>query len=233
MKIGKQVETAHYQFDRYMSKWRWISVWHQLDEVQRLQPTTVLEIGPGPGLFKTVGSHFGITIETLDFDPDLNPDHVGSITAIPLANASYDVVCAFQVLEHLPYELSLKAMEEMARVTRRHVVISLPDARTVWRYQFHIPRICDVRFSGAASATPSAAAQVRGRASLGDQQAGLCTQEGECRFLKDHAVTQYVSRERESVSSVLDLRALLSMPALFLERFVVTSSVAMHCSGKK
>lgn len=146
MNIRKQVDKTHYNFGRYMSKWRWISVWHQLDEVQKLQPETVLEIGPGPGLFKTVSTHFGINVETLDFDPELEPDHVGSITDIPLDDARFDVVCAFQVLEHLPYDLSLKAMAEMARVTRRYVVISLPDARTVWRYRFHIPKISTFDF---------------------------------------------------------------------------------------
>ena len=141
MKATKQVHKDHYRFDRYMTKLRWISVWHQIDEVLRLEPETVLEIGPGSGLFKSAASLFGITVETLDLDPELQPDHVGSITDIPLKDSGYDVVCAFQVLEHLPYESSLKAMSEMARVSRRNVVISLPDARAVWRFQFYIPKL--------------------------------------------------------------------------------------------
>ncbi len=38
-----------------------------------------------------------------------------------------------------------QAFGEMARVSRRHVIISLPDARPVWRYQVHIPKFgpCD------------------------------------------------------------------------------------------
>lgn len=145
MNFEKQVEKGHYEFSRYMSKSRWCSVWHQLDEVQKLKPNRVLEVGPGPGLFKTVAATFGISVETLDFDPDLKPDHVGSATAMPFDDASYDVVCAFQMLEHLPYEASLQAFGEMARVSRRHVIISLPDARPVWRYQVHIPKFgpCD------------------------------------------------------------------------------------------
>lgn len=136
-----QVERKHYAFSRYMSKARWSSIWHQLDEIQMLAPEIVLEIGPGPGLFKTLAATFGITVETLDIDPALNPDHVGSATAMPFADAAYDVVCAFQMLEHLPYEESLRAFAEMVRVSRRHVVISLPDARIVWRYEIHIPKV--------------------------------------------------------------------------------------------
>jgi hypothetical protein len=137
--MSKQVDFNHYQFDRYMSKERWISVWHQLDEIQKLRPETVLEIGPGAGLFKSVAATFGIRVETLDLDPDLKPDYIGSATAIPLPDARFDVVCAFQMLEHLPYEVSLQAFAEMVRISAKHVVISLPDALDVWRYQIHIP----------------------------------------------------------------------------------------------
>jgi ubiquinone/menaquinone biosynthesis C-methylase UbiE len=111
-----------------------------LDEVIRLKPANVLEIGPGPGAFKQMPTLFGLRVETLDLDPDLKPDHVGSATALPFADASYDVVCAFQMLEHLPYQAALQAFSEMVRVSRRHVVISLPDARPVWPYWIHIPK---------------------------------------------------------------------------------------------
>jgi SAM-dependent methyltransferase len=140
MNYKKQVNNIHYEFSRYMSKQRWCSLWHQLDEIQKLNPERVLEVGPGPGLFKMIAATFGIRVETLDLDSDLKPDHVTSATAMPFDDASFDVVCAFQMLEHLPYELSLQAFREMVRVSRRHVVISLPDARPVWRYQIQIPK---------------------------------------------------------------------------------------------
>lgn len=142
----KQVDRSHYDFRRYMDKGRWASVWHQLDEVQKLQPQRVLEIGPGPGVLKHMGALFGVTVETLDLDPDLKPDHVASATALPFADASYDVVCAFQMLEHLPYDRALLAFGEMVRVARKGVVISLPDVKPVWRYSVYLPRVGDWRF---------------------------------------------------------------------------------------
>ena len=140
MNVIKQVEKSHYEFQRYVSKARWNSMWCQLDEVIRLKPQRVLEIGPGPGVFKQMATHFGVNVETLDLDPELKPDHVGSATALPFADNSIDVVCAFQMLEHLPYELALSAFAEMARVSGRHIVISLPDAKPVWRYLGYIPK---------------------------------------------------------------------------------------------
>lgn len=140
MSFEKQVDKSQYEFSRYMPKNRWCSLWYQLDEIQKLKPKCVLEVGPGPGLFKMVASTFGISVETLDLDPELMPDHVGTATAMKFTDGFYDVVCAFQMLEHLPYEAALQAFKEMARVSRNNVVISLPDARAVWRYQIHIPK---------------------------------------------------------------------------------------------
>jgi predicted SAM-dependent methyltransferase len=141
MTFHKQVDADHYRFGQYMTKRRWISVWHQLDEVLRFEPSRALEIGPGIGLLKHVANLYGVHIETLDLDPDLHPDHVASVTEMPFGDRSIDVVCAFQVLEHLPYEQALEAFREMARIASRAVIISLPDvAVSTWRFTVHSQR---------------------------------------------------------------------------------------------
>lgn len=139
MTYGKQVDSSHYGFSSYMTKGRWASIWHQLHEVHKLAPRTVLEVGPGPGIFKAVALAFGIYVDTLDIDPDLKPDYVGSATAMPFPDGTYDAVCAFQMLEHFPYEVSLQAFRELVRVSRRNIIISLPDARIAWRFLAHVP----------------------------------------------------------------------------------------------
>ena len=143
----KQVDKSHYAFGRYVHKRRWSSVWHQLDEVMKLEPNRVLEVGPGPGLFKAVAGALGVAVETLDLDPELEPDHVASVFEMPFADRGFDVVCAFQMLEHLPFEHSLEAFQEMARVADKAVVISLPDAATRWPVSIHVPKIGVVTFS--------------------------------------------------------------------------------------
>ncbi len=135
----KQVDKEHYDFGRYLARPRWNSLWNQLDEVKRLAPESVLEIGPGPGVFKANAQVFGLNIETVDIDPELNPDHLASVTDLPFADNSYDLVCAFQVLEHMPYEETLKAFAEMVRVSRKNVVLSLPDALKVWCFRIDLP----------------------------------------------------------------------------------------------
>ncbi len=141
MNYNKQVDKSHYAFENYMPIQRWCSVWHQFDEINKLKPEYILEVGAGLGLLKNISKLFGFTIETLDIDPELNPDHVGSATNMPFSDFTYDVVCAFQMLEHLPYESSLQAFNEMVRVSRRNIVISLPDVKTGWQFQFHFSKL--------------------------------------------------------------------------------------------
>lgn len=88
MNETKQVDKDQYEFLRYMSKARWNSLWHQLDEVIRLKPERVLEIGPGLDVFKNTAGLYGVKVETLDIDPELKPDHVGSATALPLTTTA-------------------------------------------------------------------------------------------------------------------------------------------------
>lgn len=144
--LEKQIDKSHYKFSKYVTKERWLSIWHQIDEVLSLSPRSVLEIGPGPGLFKVLAVHFGIAIETVDIDPELNPDHVASAIDLPFTDNSYDCVCAFQVLEHIPYNQSLKAFVEMVRVAKEHIIISLPDVKILWTYSLYIPKIGQVIF---------------------------------------------------------------------------------------
>lgn len=139
--MEKQVDKEHYEFRRYIDKRRWASMWHQLDEVLALEPESVLEIGPGPGVFQALVGRFGPRVETLDVDPALKPDHVVPADAMPFEDDAFDVVCAFQVLEHVPYEKSLVIFSEMARVARKGVVISLPDTVRRWPYTFYVPKV--------------------------------------------------------------------------------------------
>jgi ubiquinone/menaquinone biosynthesis C-methylase UbiE len=84
----------------------------------------VLECGAGTGLLLERIAGFARSAAGIDLSPGMLVRartrgldvREASITAIPFANASFDVVCAFKVLAHVP--AIEQALAEMVRVTR-------------------------------------------------------------------------------------------------------------------
>ena len=141
MEFRKQVNRDHYDFESYYHTERWCSIWHQINEVKQLNPSSVLEVGGGLGVFKASIACFGVKVKTVDVAEDLRPDIVGSVTDLPIDDNAFDVTCAFQVLEHLPYENFRRSVSEMLRVSRKGVVISLPFYQPGYNNLITIPKI--------------------------------------------------------------------------------------------
>ncbi len=124
----------HYADLNYLSKTRWSSYYAQLEETMRTNPKTVLEIGKGFGLLVFVLEGLGVKVTTLDIDQRLNPKVVGDVRKLPFRNNSFDCVVCFEVLEHLPFKDFSKGIGEMRRVTKKHVIISLPEPYSTTLY---------------------------------------------------------------------------------------------------
>lgn len=144
----KQVDKTAYNFHSYCGKDRWVSYYHQIDEILKLNPKNMLEIGSGGHFVKNyIKNNTNIDYKNLDIADDLNPDIMGSVDDIPLPDDSFDLVCAFQILEHLPFEKFEKSLLEIKRISRGSVLISLPHFGTMIKFSFKIPFIKEKRFA--------------------------------------------------------------------------------------
>lgn len=124
-----QVAPEHYEFERYDDAERWMSYWHQIRVVLAVRPKTVLEIGPGSGVFRNYLRSVGVDVKTFDLDATRNVDFVGDITKLDDVlpkGLVFDAVCAFQVLEHLPFDQLETCLSQIAMRSNPHVFISLP-----------------------------------------------------------------------------------------------------------
>src|SRR5690349_21175804 len=111
----KQVDRSAYSFDRYCGLDRWSSYHYQITEILRslpvdnsgqgngearigrARPHAVLEIGVGDGVVAHyLKSNTDIAYTSLDIADDVGADVIGSVTALPFHDKSFDVVCAFE-----------------------------------------------------------------------------------------------------------------------------------------
>ncbi len=99
-----------------------------------------LNIGAATGTTSDMLSEFG-EVMSVEFDQECcnytqtflsTPLIQGSITELPFGNNSYDLVCAFDVIEHV--EDDTKAVAEMMRVCKPggHIAITVPAYSFLW-----------------------------------------------------------------------------------------------------
>ncbi len=131
--LQKQVERDHYFDRRYDGRRRFSSYWHQADVVLRAGAKTVLEIGPGNGFLSTYLRRNGVEVTTLDIDPALRPSVAAALPNLPFATGAFDLAVAYEVLEHIPWELFPACVREIGRVTKGRCAISIPDVERVLR----------------------------------------------------------------------------------------------------
>src|SRR5437868_4360490 len=104
-------------------------------------PSTVFELGMGEGeIAERIRARYGdVLITGLDLPDDGLAKEwssrglvgvFGDAGAVPARDHSADLVLAIEVLEHLPEPR--RALQELARIARRDVVVSVPNEPT-WR----------------------------------------------------------------------------------------------------
>lgn len=144
----QQTDKSWYNFRKYAGVDRFVSYYHQLDEALSLKPESILEVGVGDHVFGNyIEKNTDIRYESADVASDLHPTHTGSIEKLPLPDSSYDLVCAFEVLEHLPFEKLPTALKELSRVSKRYVLISIPHFGPPVKVSFKLPFLAEIKIA--------------------------------------------------------------------------------------
>lgn len=147
MEYGPQVDRPETYWKKgYLTEDRWANYWHQIVAIRDASPKSLLEIGKGNGIVGGVLRGLGVEVTTLDIDERLRPDIVGSVTQIPCGDASYDLVLAAEILEHVQYEDFLIALREIHRVTRNGAYITLPAPGYTLSFRIKAPSLRRLRF---------------------------------------------------------------------------------------
>lgn len=147
MHTQKQVDKDAYRFEKYAGPDRFASYHAQLQEIIALRPESILEVGVGDAVVGNyLKSNTDIGYTSLDIADDVGADVLGSVTALPFPDKSFDVTCAFEVLEHLPFDQFGKALDELSRVAKKQVLISLPHFGPPVKFFLKLPFLPPLRF---------------------------------------------------------------------------------------
>jgi predicted SAM-dependent methyltransferase len=148
--LEKQVDASYYDFMYYMDRERWVSYYEQIKLFHSLPSNAcVLEIGAGLNINRKHIEEYlpNMTYKTLDIAEDLSPDYIGSAHKIPLPDNSFDAVCAFEILEHIPFDMFETALQEIKRVSKNKVIISLPHFGPPIKFLLKIPLLPKMQFA--------------------------------------------------------------------------------------
>ena len=70
---------------------------------------------------------------------------ISDISALPFADHSFDLVSCLEVLEHLPYSTFFDALTEISRITKKYVLVSVPNEENLDLLLVTCPK-CRCRF---------------------------------------------------------------------------------------
>lgn len=113
---------------------------HAAELVEGITYPEILNVGVATGATSGMLEKYG-KVTSLEYDKDccqflkeqLDFDVIqGSVTELPFENASFDLVCAFDVIEHV--EDDSRALEEMVRVCKPggKIMVTVPAFMSLW-----------------------------------------------------------------------------------------------------
>ena len=131
-------DEQYYEDDRIWSS----GFEHSSDEIDRLsavkglitkEVTSILDVGCGNGHFvnsmvgvDSIDRVCGVDRSRSALSYVKSEKYEASADNLPFEDNEFDLVCSFEVLEHLPITIYEKAIREITRVAKKHILISVP-----------------------------------------------------------------------------------------------------------
>lgn len=138
--LGREV----YYSENYFALHQLCSFAHQLHDIYRIGPKSVLEVGIGNGFTSTFLKRAGFDITTVDINRALEPDVCASIDEMPsrLGGMQFDLVVCCEVLEHMPFDFFDQNLE-ILRSFSKNLYLTLPSYKRVFGFGglLRIPKV--------------------------------------------------------------------------------------------
>jgi|ETNmetMinimDraft_22_1059887.scaffolds.fasta_scaffold00040_10 2-polyprenyl-3-methyl-5-hydroxy-6-metoxy-1,4-benzoquinol methylase len=120
-----------YFSEGYFDRGQLSSLSEQIALVHETGAKRVLEIGLGNGFVSSFLRRAGLEVTTMDVNPNLEPDVVASVEDLDrkFDSATFDCVLCCEVLEHVSFDSFESSIDQIAKATNRHAILSFPTAK--------------------------------------------------------------------------------------------------------
>ena len=135
-----QVKKDHYLKTDYDGLESFINYYYQTKSILqfRNEVKKILEVGIGNKTLTNYLRQFGFNVTTCDFAADLQPDKVADVRNLPFDDNEFDATVAFEILEHIPFSDFNLGLKELARVSRKYVIISIPNSTSFFEFKIRL-----------------------------------------------------------------------------------------------
>jgi len=127
----------------------------RIKDIYKLVPSgvrSILDVGCGNGIFCNFVKQQNPALKIVGLDRSagalryvLTEKVRSEITDIPFPDKSFDCVTSLEVIEHLPLPIYRAALQEIARISRRYIIISVPNNQQLGHGQTECPE-CKSKF---------------------------------------------------------------------------------------
>lgn len=127
-----RMSREEYFSDLYFSLPQLCSFAHQLNFIHSMRPTSAIEIGLGNGFVSSFLRRSGLSVVTVDINPELEPDICAPLSEVHKhIDKKMDLVICCEVLEHMPLE-DLDSNLDYLKTLGDRLFMTLPNSMRSW-----------------------------------------------------------------------------------------------------
>lgn len=144
----RTLKSSRYFNEAYFDKYQLFSLSEQIHLLYKytkvISQPSILEVGKGNGFVSDFFKKAGYACQTFDINKNLEPDIVGNILELnQLIEIRPNIILCSEVLEHIPFDMFEKSLEQLSATTQEYVIITLPEFKKFFgvNMQIRFPRL--------------------------------------------------------------------------------------------
>ena len=138
--LTKLTKNKNLNKGKFLNEAHFFSYYLQMKKIYDLKVKSVCEIGPGENFIQKYMKSLDIKYDTMDIFKESNPTYLSTLEDFDISTIDnkYEMVAAFQMLEHSNYDNFKANLQKMKNMSSKYIYISLPYSCNKFSFSFNI-----------------------------------------------------------------------------------------------